>query len=103
MDKNEAIIISKGYLNKIRETDIDFFEAWLFGSYAKGNQNQNSDIDLTIVLEGESKSFDTEVQLMVLRDGEETLIEPHAFTKSEFNIDFPIINQIVTHGERIEI
>jgi predicted nucleotidyltransferase len=103
MDKNEALKISKGYLKKIKDSNISFFEAWLFGSFAKGKQNENSDIDLAIILDGEDKSFDTEVQLMVLRDGKETLIEPHAFTKIEFDPMFPIINQIVTHGERIEI
>ena len=76
----------------------------MFGSYAKGNQTDNSDIDLAIVLDdGESKNFDTEVRLMVIRDGEETIIEPHAFTKDEFDIHIPIVNQIINNGERIKI
>jgi predicted nucleotidyltransferase len=36
MDKNDAITISKTYLEKVRQTGIDVLEVWLFGSYAKG-------------------------------------------------------------------
>ena len=38
---------------------------------------------------------------MVIRKGEETLIEPHAFTKEEFDKTVPIVNQIIQYGERI--
>lgn len=104
MDKNAALKLSRDYLIKVKSNNIKFSEAWLFGSYAKGNQHDNSDIDIAIVLEdGENKSFDTEVRLMVIRSGEETLIEPHAFTRDEFNITMPLTNQIIMNGERIKI
>ena len=38
---------------------------------------------------------------MIIRHGEETLIEPHAFTKDEFNEKLPIVNQIIQNGEKI--
>ena len=104
MDKENAIKLSTRYLKRVRDNDIEFSEAWLFGSYAKGYQHENSDIDIAIVLKNKDKiTFDIEVKLMVLRAGEETLIEPHAFTKADFDINSPIINQIVNNGERIEI
>jgi hypothetical protein len=40
---------------------------------------------------------------MIIRKGEETAIEPHAFTKDEFNFNVPIVNQILKYGEKIEI
>ena len=104
MDKVNAIKLSTRYLKRVRDNDIEFSEAWIFGSYAKGYQHENSDIDIAIVLTNRDEiTFDIEVKLMVLRAGEETLIEPHVFTKADFNINFPIINQIVNNGERIEI
>ncbi|NIV94101.1 nucleotidyltransferase domain-containing protein [candidate division KSB1 bacterium] len=104
MDKINAIKLSIRYLKRIRANNIKFSDAWLFGSYANGVQDANSDIDLAIVLEdSEKKSFDTEVRLMVIREGEETLIEPHAFTKEEFDVNIPIVNQIMRNGERIKI
>lgn len=104
MDKINAIKLSIQYLKRLRENNIKFSDAWLFGSYAKGLQQANSDIDLAIVLDnGERKTFNTEVKLMIIRNGEETIIEPHAFTKEEFDINTPIVNQIIKNGERIKI
>ena len=103
MDKRHALKLSARYLRRVRDNDIKFSEAWLFGSYAKGNQTENSDIDLAIVLdEREQKTFETEVKLMVIRSGEETLIEPHPFASNEFDINIPIISQIVNNGEKIK-
>ena len=102
MDKVNAIKLSIKYLERLRDNNIKFSEAWLFGSYAKGYQHDDSDIDIAIILDNSEKNnFDTEVKLMVIRDGEETMIEPHAFTIDEFDIKIPIINQIISHGERI--
>lgn len=104
MDKINAIKLTTEYLRRVKKNNIRFSEAWLFGSYANNKQNENSDIDLAIVLDdSEKKNFDTEVKLMIIRDGEETMIEPHTFTKDEFDINIPIVNQIVNHGERIMI
>ena len=102
MDKIDALKISRNYLERLRKSDIEFSEAWLFGSYAKGSQHENSDIDIAIVLKNNSiHTFETEVKLMVIRKGDETLIEPHAFTKEEFDYNAPIVNQIIRYGERI--
>ena len=103
MDKDNAIRISTNYLQKLQDSDISFVEAWLFGSYAKGNYNENSDIDIAIVLgDNIEQTFDTEVKLMIIRNGEETLIEPHSFSKEEFNVGLPIVKQIFDHGIRIK-
>jgi predicted nucleotidyltransferase len=104
MDKSEALKISKEYLQRVRNSDLGFSEAWMFGSYAKGNQHDNSDIDIAIVLSGNTiHTFETEVKLMVIRKGDETIIEPHAFTREEFDYNLPIVNQIKKYGIRIEI
>ena len=101
MDKESAIKLSQNYLIKVRGNDIDISEAWLFGSFAKGNNNENSDIDLAIVLSKNNRTFDTEVKLMTLRTGEETLIEPHPFNQDEFEINSPMVYQILQSGLRI--
>jgi predicted nucleotidyltransferase len=104
MDKKDALRISKAYLLKLRNSDFGFAEAWMFGSYAKGNQHDNSDIDIAIVLKDNvDHTFETDVKLMIIRKGEETLIEPHAFSKEEFDYNIPIINQIISNGIKIEL
>lgn len=103
MDKNDALKLSRRYLKRVRKAKLDFAEAWLFGSYAKGNQHEDSDIDIAIVLkETGIHTFETDIQLMLIRTGNETLIEPHVFTKDEFNAGLPIVNQILSYGELIE-
>lgn len=96
MDKATAIKISEKYLKKVRKKDIDFSQVWLFGSYAKGNFNE--DIDLALVLNDNLVNFKTEVELMTLLSNKETIIEPHIFSDSKFNSDNPIINQIKHFG-----
>jgi uncharacterized protein len=104
MDKNDAIKISQGYLQKVRTIGFGLTEAWIFGSFAKGTNNENSDIDIALVLgvHGEH-TFETEVKLMTIRSKGETIIEPHVFTIDEFDSNLPIVRQIKQYGEKLEV
>ena len=104
MDKKSSLSLSKRYLRKVKKSRISFEQAWLFGSYASSTQNENSYIDLAIVLKrADSKNFDTEVKLMSLRKSEETLIEPHIFTQQEFAEHLTLGSFIEKSGVRIEV
>jgi len=104
MDKTTALTLTRNYLLRLKETNLDFSDAWLFGSYAKGNQHENSDIDIAIVMNDNAPvSFETEVKLMTCRKGEETLIEPHVFSKQDFNRSEPLVDQIVRFGVPIYV
>jgi len=101
MDKKDAIVLSKKYLQKVKGNGINVLDAWLFGSYAKDNYNENSDIDIALILPDNQLSFDIDVQLMVLRKGKETMIETHTYSKNDFLTNTPIIHQIKNYGFRI--
>ena len=101
MDKNDAIKLSKQYVKKVKRNRIDVLDAWLFGSYAKGNYNTESDIDLALILPENSVSFDTNVRLMALRKGNETMIETHTYSQRDFSTNIPIIEQIKQFGFRL--
>jgi predicted nucleotidyltransferase len=102
MDKTDAFRLTAQYLKKVTNSGIHFREAWIFGSYINGSQNENSDIDLAIVLDdSEVNLFDTEVKLMIIRKGEETIIEPHVFNNSDFNTKNPFFQQIISNGLKI--
>ena len=104
MDKIDALNLSKGYLKRLQNTKFGFSEAWLFGSYARGNQHDDSDIDVAILLnDNVIHDFDTDVKLMLLRSREETIIEPHAFTKEEFDLNMPLVKQILKYGIKLEV
>ena len=98
MDKNDAIKLSKNYVEKLKQNRIDVLDAWLFGSYAKGNFHDDSDIDLALVVPENILSFDTDVQLMTLRKGDETMIETHTYSPREFSTNIPIVSQIKQFG-----
>jgi len=101
MDKNDAIKLSKSYVEKLKQNKIEVFGAWLFGSYAKGNHHDDSDIDLAIILPENILSFDTDVKLMALRKGNETMIETHTYSQHDFSTNLPIIKQIKQYGIRL--
>jgi uncharacterized protein len=99
MDKDINIIISK-YLSVVKEkyTDIQF--AYLFGSYAKGQSNDESDIDIALIflhLE-DSKRFDVQVQLMIIAADIDTRIEPHPISIEDFNSGNPFVAEIKKTG-----
>jgi len=63
MDKNEAIKIAKKYISNLLER-YAIEKAYLYGSYAKGTNHAQSDIDLAIVLNSGSDIIDLQVDLM---------------------------------------
>ena len=104
MDKTDALEISRNYLLRLKKNNVKFSSAWLFGSYVRGNQHKDSDIDIAIVMDDDSPiSFETEVKLMTYREAEETLIEPHIFSKSDFEQPQHLVDQIVKFGVPINI
>ena len=101
MDRNDAIILSKTYVEKVKKNHIDVLSAWLFGSYAKGSYTDDSDIDLALVLPEKTLSFDTDVRLMALRKGNEIMIETHTYSQHDFSTNLPIVEQIKQYGLRL--
>jgi len=104
MDKTDALALCRNYLIRLKENNFDFSDVWLFGSYARGSQHKNSDIDIAIVMNDDSSiPFETEVKIMTCRKGDEILIEPHIFSKNDFNQPFPLVEQIKKYGEAINL
>jgi len=101
MDKKKASEVARRYVDFIRNKNPNMKKAYLFGSYAKGIIKADSDIDLAIVFENLSDTFDMQVQLMKLRRKFDTRIEPHAFRESDFDISNPLAKEILTTGQEI--
>jgi uncharacterized protein len=102
MDKTEAISIAQKYASVVKEK-YNYIRIILFGSYAKGNQNDDSDIDIAIVLKDYSNLIDMQLELMRLRRKIDSRIEPHPFRESEFELSNPIVNEIIKYGQEIKI
>ncbi len=100
MDKTEAISIAQQYANAI-STTFDYKKIILFGSYAKGNYTNDSDIDIAVVFQDYRSTIDMQLELMKLRRKIDSRIEPHPFREREFELSNPLVNEIVKYGQEI--
>ncbi len=97
MDKRTIISISQKYLNIVsRKYDIE--KAFLFGSFAKRKNNEDSDIDIALVFRNLDDFFKIQFELMRIRRKIDLRIEPHLFSKDEFNKNNPLANEIIKTG-----
>ena len=101
MDKGKAFGIVKEYINFLKDNKYDIQRAYVFGSYAKGNFNEDSDIDLAIVLKNVKNSFNMQVDLMKLRRKFDTRIEPHPFDENDFDTSNPLVHEILSTGIKV--
>jgi predicted nucleotidyltransferase len=102
MDKTDVINIAQQYANAVN-SKYNFIKVILFGSYAKGNFNADSDIDIAFVFKDYGNISDMQLELMRLRRKIDSRIEPHPFRESEFDLSNPIVNEIVKYGKEIKI
>ena len=99
---NQSVIeTAKQYLRLI-PTDLGVKKAYLFGSYAKGNEREDSDIDIAVVLKDYNNLIDIQLDLMRIRRKIDSRIEPHPFREKDFDISNPIVNEIVKYGQDIQ-
>ncbi len=101
MDKGEALKIAKRYLSNLMQK-YNIEKAYLFGSFAKGTNHTDSDIDLAIVLTSISDIIDVQIDLMQMRTDEDLSIEPHPFRKEDFNLNNPVVAEILNNGIEIK-
>jgi predicted nucleotidyltransferase len=102
MDKTDALIIAQQYASAVN-ANYGNVRTILFGSFAKGNYNEDSDIDIAVVFKDYSNLIDMQLELMRLRRKIDSRIEPHPFRESEFELSNPIVNEIVKYGQEIII
>ncbi len=102
MDKRDALEIAEEYAIAVNKK-YDYIRMILFGSYAKGNFNEDSDIDIAVILKDYKNLIDIQVDLMRIRRKIDSRIEPHPFREKDFEITNPIVNEIIKYGQDIKI
>jgi predicted nucleotidyltransferase len=99
---NQSIIDTvKLYIQKIPD-NMEIKKAYLFGSYAKGCEHKDSDIDIAIVIGKMDDFFAVQMQLMRLRRTIDLRIEPHPIWEGDFNIQNPFAYEIQKTGIEIK-
>jgi len=102
MDTREALIIAQKYLDLI-SVKYKIKKALLFGSYARGKNNPDSDIDVAVVIEKSDDIIETQIEMMKLRRSVDLRIEPHPFLEEDFNISDPLASEIIKYGISLPI
>lgn len=97
MDKSEAIKIAKRYADLI-SSKYQIENVILFGSYAKGTNHVDSDIDLAIIFKSIDDIIDMQIELMKMRTDDDLMIEPHPFSLSDFQASNPVVSEILKNG-----
>lgn len=76
-------------------------EVYLFGSYAKGTNNEDSDIDVAIVINSNDNTFDLLVELMMYTQNIDLRIEPHPIKIQDFEEGNPFVQEILDTGLKV--
>ena len=74
----------------------------LFGSYAKGTQNEDSDIDIAIISSDFKDIIDDGAKLIGLTWKIDTRIEPHPIKKEDYDeVSDPFIQEVMNTGIKV--
>ena len=101
--KNELIMkIVQKYVKKIQE-NYKVEAIILFGSYAKGTEHEDSDIDIAIITDDlKNDIFDEQLNLKKLRWDIDLRIEPHIIRTEDYkNAETPFIQEVIDTGIKV--
>lgn len=74
----------------------------LFGSYAKGTANEDSDIDIAVISDDFDDIYDCMAILMGMTWDIDARIEPHPITTEDFeNVSNPFVKEVVDTGIKV--
>ena len=100
--------ISKDILNSINEfieeikKQYNVTDIILFGSYAKGTENENSDIDIAVILDDFDDIYDCMAKLMGMTWNIDARIEPHPIKKKDFDeVSDYFIQEVINTGIKV--
>lgn len=100
--------INKEILNSINEFIKEIKKHYnvtaiiLFGSYAKGTENENSDIDIAIVSDDFEDVYECMANLMGMTWDIDARIEPHPIKKKDFDEESDyFIKEVINTGIKV--
>lgn len=92
----------KRYLDILKLKNIKVVDTYLFGSYAKGNATEDSDIDIAIITNDFlGDEFEFQLLLMKYARDVDIDIEPHPYLEKDFIHDNPTVKEILSTGTKI--
>lgn len=101
---DEAVEVLERFLFAVKAANIKIEKAILFGSYARGDAGQWSDIDVAIVSPDFSgiRFYDSKKLIPFLLKVD-TRIELHPFKPEDFTEEDEFVKEIIKNGRELEI
>lgn len=101
INKEIADIVNK-YIAILKE-NYNVVAVILFGSYAKGTEHEDSDIDIAIITDDiKTDIFDEEVKMTLLRRKIDNRIEPHIISIDDYeNDETPFVVEVKNTGIKV--
>ena len=97
---SDILKIVNKYVKKISKR-FNINAVYLFGSYAKGTEHEDSDIDIAVILDSNSDTIDLMVELMMLTESIDLRIEPHPIKINDFEEGNPFVDGIKNTGLKV--
>jgi len=96
--------IIERYIKIVKQNNIAVEKIFLYGSHARGNATNDSDIDIAIISNDfTGERFDDRRLLVRLRRQIDRRIEPMPFRSDEFNLGDPLAVEIIQNGIELDI
>jgi len=97
---SSIIKLLRQYLQRLKENNIPVQKAILFGSYAKGETREDSDIDVAVISQVfKGDRFADRRMIVPFRRGLDSRIEPIPFTPKDFATGGVLIDEIKRSGK----
>lgn len=92
-------LILKKYIDTIKSNGIMIEKLYLFGSYARGTADENSDIDIALISKHfKGVRFEDRRLLVPLRRKIDVRIEPIPYRPEDFKASDPLALEIMQNG-----
>ncbi len=101
MAEIEAVVLKNVqlFLTKLRQNGFTIAGAYIFGSYARGNVDKWSDIDVAIISpQIGNDRFEERIRLTELAVSIDNRLEPLPFNPDSFSTDDSFVRQIINEG-----
>jgi uncharacterized protein len=101
---DSAIETVKRYIRELERNNIPIQEAFIFGSYAKGDPKEESDIDVALISTAfTGDRFEDRRKIVPFRRKIDSRIEPIPFRPEDFREGGNLVDEIKKTGKAITI
>ena len=98
LTQQTALAQVRAFAEEIRQLNVPLRQAILFGSHARNEQREESDIDVALVADTFTGASFVDIAQFALLFGRYTRLEVHTFPTSKFDEGGPLIEEIKRTG-----